>query len=319
MYDKRVLFESPKLLELNSLGYNCVDMHTHSRFSDTTTRLHFIQKKMQKYSFGIALTDHNEIQGSIELARRVKDQLVVPGMEVTVKEGPHMLLYFYNVSEMQEFYSRNIKPFKSANPHMLINKSVIDLIDVAQNYNCLISAAHPYGYGFTNMGLSKCIKKKYFDEGILDKIHAMEVISGGMNRILNKKSYVTAFQKNMAITAGSDAHTLYEIGTAVTCSYSQDLSGFLDSIKKHENILIGTEATIVPRLDHASRVLSQHIKHPVGTFQLQFDTYRKRLKRKALKLKEPIAEIKRKIRIAGLRLKKGSLKMQQNGQENQNP
>jgi hypothetical protein len=43
---------------------------------------------------GVAITDHNEIRGAVEMDR-IRDVLSIPGIEVTSGEGSHLLVYFY--------------------------------------------------------------------------------------------------------------------------------------------------------------------------------------------------------------------------------
>ena len=49
----------------------------------------------------------NDIRGAIELDR-YKDFLSIPGIEITSKEGTHILVYFYDIGGMKSFYKNRI-------------------------------------------------------------------------------------------------------------------------------------------------------------------------------------------------------------------
>jgi hypothetical protein len=42
-------------------------------------------------------------------------------------------------------------------------------------------------------------------------------------------------------TGGSDGHTLFQLGEVITITENTDIGGFLDYIKKHQNIVMGEE------------------------------------------------------------------------------
>ena len=105
----RVVFESPPLKELNE-QYTVVDMHFHTRYSDGVNTPREVARKLRKLGIGIAVTDHNTIAGALEMAR-YKDVLSIPGIEITAREGAHILLYFYEAAALQHFYKTEIMPF----------------------------------------------------------------------------------------------------------------------------------------------------------------------------------------------------------------
>ena len=104
--DDRVLFLKPRIGQLKSYGFNCVDMHMHSNVSDGINKVETIFKKAKKKGFGVSITDHNEIKGSIKACRQ-KSVMIIPGIEVNTMEGPDDLFYFYNVDELKEFYNKH--------------------------------------------------------------------------------------------------------------------------------------------------------------------------------------------------------------------
>src|SRR3989338_2859996 len=102
---ERVIFDRPDLSALRAgfPSHAFVDMHHHTQHSDSYTRVKTLLRRSQALGLGIAITDHNEIRGCLEAIQR-QETLVIPGIEVGCKEGPHFLLYFYNPYELKEFF-----------------------------------------------------------------------------------------------------------------------------------------------------------------------------------------------------------------------
>jgi predicted metal-dependent phosphoesterase TrpH len=71
-------------------------MHFHSHHSDGLNRIATIADRARELNIGIAITDHNAIQGAVEIDN-YKDILSIPGIEVTSAEGTHILIYFYDI------------------------------------------------------------------------------------------------------------------------------------------------------------------------------------------------------------------------------
>ncbi|MDA8138743.1 MAG: PHP domain-containing protein, partial [Desulfobacteraceae bacterium] len=97
-----VQFQKPDLCHLNS-DHTVVDMHFHSTYSDGLNRIDKIANQARRLGIGIAITDHNEIRGALEIDQ-YEDILSIPGIELTVAEGSHLLVYFYNTQDLQRFY-----------------------------------------------------------------------------------------------------------------------------------------------------------------------------------------------------------------------
>ena len=104
----RILFERPNLKELTQ-KFTVVDMHFHSHHSDGFNTIHAIVKRARELNIGIAITDHNEIKGAVEIDG-YKDILSIPGIEITSAEGTHILIYFYDIESLKVYYENDIKP-----------------------------------------------------------------------------------------------------------------------------------------------------------------------------------------------------------------
>lgn len=229
-----VIFEKPNYENLIKQGYTCVDMHSHSRYSDGLSSLRSLHNKCKKLGIGIALTDHNEIRGSLKLSKN-KDIFVIPGMETTASEGIHTLFYFYDKKELKEFYNKTIKPNLSKNPFSDLKISVIDLIESAGKYNCKICSAHPFGP--MNSGMHKFAEKEEYKK-ILKKIDFIEALNSAHLHSENIRAERWGDSMGKGLTGGSDAHATVFLGKVVTCTKSRD--DFLDSIGK-ESIVVGKE------------------------------------------------------------------------------
>lgn len=283
----RISFEKPDIPVLNSRGFACIDMHVHSIYSDTFTTVNRILKKCRKDNFGVALTDHNEIKGSVKAFqfREVKNKeiLIVPGMEVSSSEGPHLLIYFYYMSDLTDFFEKVIKNKRNKNPYTAIKLSMQEIIDKSGEYSCLKSAAHPFNLAHLNF--EYFIKKQSSPE-IMKGIDAVEVISSLCLRKMNNKAVGFCDEYKKAITAGSDAHSISDVGKAITCSKSDSVENFLDSIKARKNFVVGKETTNRARVYTYSKSIVRHMRHPVNTVNIRVKSRASRIKRAILKIRK---------------------------------
>jgi DNA polymerase III alpha subunit len=266
----KVIFEKPSHELLRELGMMSIDMHYHSCYSDSNTQIWQIIKSAKEKGIGVAITDHNEIAGSLEAAKNIEGVMIIPGIEVSCIDGPHILLYFYSFREMKEFYDKNVKPFKGKNPFMATSLRTSELINSAKRFNCIRVAAHPYGYLISNSGLSKAIKKTHVNEDVMRNIDGLEVICGGINRRLNEKAVEQAHFFNRAITGGTDGHSLFQLGNVLTISRAETKEEFLDNIRKKKNIVMGKEVPLVPKIVPMTTLIKTHaIDYAVPSIKLQ--------------------------------------------------
>jgi hypothetical protein len=266
----KVIFEKPPHELLKELGMTCIDMHCHSTYSDSSITISHMLKRAKELGIGVAITDHNEIAGSMEAAKYIEGVMIIPGMEVSCIDGPHILLYFYSFREMKEFYEKHIKQYRGKNPFLATSLKTSELMDFTKKYNCIRIAAHPYGYLISNSGLSKAIKKTHVPEQVMRSIDGLEVICGGINRRLNEKAAEQAAFFSRAITGGTDSHSLFQLGNVLTISRAETKDEFLDNIRRRRNIVMGKEVPLVPKLVPMTTLIKTHaIDYAVPTFQLQ--------------------------------------------------
>ena len=64
----RIIFEKPDLPELTK-RYTVVDMHVHTHYTDGLSSVEEIAHRVRELGIGIAITDHNDIRGAVEIQR----------------------------------------------------------------------------------------------------------------------------------------------------------------------------------------------------------------------------------------------------------
>ena len=238
--------KGPVLSILKKEGYQAVDMHFHTRFSvDALTAVPSVIAKCREDSIGVAITDHNAIRGSLK-ARKLagKSVFLVPGIEITCHKGVHILLHFYTYNELKEFFNKRLKKRIAVNP-WFIGLNHEEVIDLADKYNCLITAPHPFGPGFIG------IKKFRPKPKTIKKIHAVEVINGCCVGNMNTKAIAWAKKIDKSFIGGSDGHCLAELGTSLTICKADTVEEFLNQIKKKKTVVIGKEEQLLDDAVHA--------------------------------------------------------------------
>ncbi|MCP4371334.1 MAG: PHP domain-containing protein, partial [Deltaproteobacteria bacterium] len=171
----RIQFKKPNLPELIR-QYTVVDLHFHTHYSDGNNSIAEIAKQAKKLNIGVAITDHNEIKGAVEIDS-YKDILSIPGIEITSKEGTHILVYFYDVKSLKRFYENDVKPFLGETVMSSTSLKMEEIIERAREFKTVTVFPHPYSPVFTG------IYNDYFPKERLDQlfklIDGVEVINSG--------------------------------------------------------------------------------------------------------------------------------------------
>lgn len=165
-----------------------LDLHIHSSYSrDASAPPKEILGRCAELGLGgLAITDHNSIEGSLQARAIAREHglVLVRAVEVSAAEG-HVLAY-----GVGELVPRGL--------------SVADTIDRVHAQGGVAVAAHPKrfpsGVGLELAGTAP------FD--------AIEVLNGGSSRRSNARARKIAEQKHSPVTAGSDAHALDQVGKA---------------------------------------------------------------------------------------------------------
>lgn len=251
----------PDFAALSEAGLMPVDMHTHTVHSDAPTRVRDALRKAEGCGFGLAITDHNGVGGVLEAQRLGTRAMVVPGIEVSAWDGPHILIYFYDIHDMEDFYEVHIRDARSKSPYLATRLMTEEILERAAGYSCVVSAAHPYGYLLFNKGVQKCIDREYLRPAVLSEFDAVEALCGGMGRGQNEKAAALARDMGLGVTGGTDGHLLSDLGNVVTCADAADVGSFLDAVAKRETTIVGLEKNALEKCTMAVGVIPQYLPY----------------------------------------------------------
>jgi predicted metal-dependent phosphoesterase TrpH len=276
-HHQKIQFTSPLLDEIRQKGYTAVDMHIHTHHSDAAIRIPSLINRARHLGIGVAVTDHNEIQGAIEAGQQSPGVLLIPGIELNSLEGPHILLYFYSPAELADYFATLVKGDLKKGQYRVLQLPVEKILESAEDYHCVKVAAHPFGYFGINRGVLKCIDNKTLPPGTMEHIDGIEVICGAMSREINEKAAGYAGEHDLPITGGSDAHVLPAMGGVVTCVKADTIGGFLDGILSRECIVIGSTAHPLHKGMAAGVIAWNYIPSAVATLQVHYEENMPRL------------------------------------------
>lgn len=241
----RVIFELPAVKELTE-DYTVVDMHFHTRFSDGFNTPREVAGKARNLGIGLAVTDHNTIAGALEMAR-YKDILSIPGIEVTAREGAHLLIYFYEFKALSHFYKTEVAPFLGKDRMSSISLTMAQIMERARKYDALVIFAHPYCAMYT--GICNCMFSRASQNELLEMADGVEVINSGNLKKWNLQCTVLGFNLDKAMTGGSDGHNLFQMGKAVSyAAVARDRIAFLDAVRSGRNRVIGKEIAFIRKV-----------------------------------------------------------------------
>ena len=203
-----------------------LDLHIHSEYSDDAVGSYkeIMQTIQRKGLDGMAITDHNTVEGALIAQKHTpKDFIVIPGIEISTKDG-HLL---------------------GLNIHNAIPKG----LSVEETTERIIEAGGiaivPHLY--RNMSGIKPEKLSL----IQNKITAIEVFNGCSQLKTNLKTGELAEQLNLGGTGGSDAHDPRYAGLAYTTVDATDTSidGVLEAIEQRQTWGEGTTLPFSYRRD----------------------------------------------------------------------
>ena len=254
----RIQFERPDLTKLKE-KHTVVDPHFHSHYSDGFNSVETIAQKVRELGIGIAITDHNEIRGAVEIAQH-RDVLSIPGIEMTSSEGTHVLIYFYQLDHLESFYNDHVIPNMGNDIMSSTTLPMEKIIRRARKYKTVIIFPHPY------CGVYTGIQNSYFSEDRRQRIFSMvdgvEVINSENMKISNLRSALLGFNLNKGITGGSDGHRVAQMGRVVTYARCRpNRKAFLDAIKKKKTKVVGKEIDLIRKVTSNGVKLRNNIKN----------------------------------------------------------
>jgi predicted metal-dependent phosphoesterase TrpH len=254
MTSHKIAFEKPALAKLG-IFHTMVDMHVHTRYSDGLSNPHAIAKRALMLGIGVAITDHNEIRGALEIDK-APHLLTIPGIEVTSKEGSHLLIYFYDIESIKEFFYSDVKPFMGTGTMTSLSLTMEEIIRRARGYRAVVVFAHPYSAAYTGVCNLHFPKERLDD--LMASVDGVEVINAGNLNKWNLQCAVLGFNLDKAVTGGSDAHSLNHIGRAITYMPGEvGRESFLDAVKASQVRVIGKELNMFRKMtSHSSKIRS---------------------------------------------------------------
>lgn len=166
-----------------------VDMHMHSRYSrDSLNTLEDIVTTCQRKGLNVlCLTDHNAIDGALRL-RDMSPWPVIVGQEITTLKG-EIIAYF-----IDELVPPDLPPEET--------------IQRVREQGGIVSVPHP---------VDRIRKEAMGKENLMTIIEQVDALEVFNSRCLlpgfNNEAQILAREHGLPGTAGSDAHSLLEIGT----------------------------------------------------------------------------------------------------------
>jgi predicted metal-dependent phosphoesterase TrpH len=255
----RVEFEEPNLDELTQ-KHTVVDMHFHSRYSDGVNLIKSIVGRAKKLGIGIALTDHNDIRGAVRLDAYKDEILTIPGIEVTSTEGAHVLIYFYDIEDLTDFYETSLEAYLGKHVMASSFLRMEEIIERAKEFDSLVIFPHPHCAIYTGVCNPLFTKERQAD--LFDMVDGVEVINAGNLKKWNLQCAVLGFNLGKSMIGGSDGHHINHMGKVVTCTRQvKNRSAFLDAIKDNQNWVIGKEIDLFRKVASNSYKIRRNVKN----------------------------------------------------------
>jgi len=252
---RKVVFEKPDLPFLRK-DHAVFDMHFHTRYTDGRDAVWMIAARARALGIGVAITDHNDIRGALEM-EKFKDVPGIPGIEITSREGSHVLVYFYQAQHLKKFYGKYIKPFLGRNVMSSTRLSMEEIIHCAKLFPSVTIFPHPYCVAYTG------ICNLNFDEPRLERllefVDGVEVINAENIHRWNLRCARLGLNLGKAVTGGSDGHSLYHMGKVVTyAACEKSGSAMLDAVKSGNVRVVGKEINLFRKVAASTAKLNAH-------------------------------------------------------------
>jgi predicted metal-dependent phosphoesterase TrpH len=167
-----------------------VDLHVHTCYSpDTLTPLEEVIAACQQHGLGaVAITDHNAVDGALEMQRLAPFPVIV-GEEVLTSEGEIIGLFLHELI-----------------PARLTPAETVARIHAQDG---LVYVPHPF-----DRERKSSLRESALLE-ILDQVDALEVLNARvLQTARNERAWRLAEAHHLPAGAGSDAHTPFEVGQA---------------------------------------------------------------------------------------------------------
>ncbi len=166
-----------------------VDLHLHTSFSydGLCSPARVVELSRARGLSKIAVTDHNTVAGALE-ARKLAPELVIVGEEVRTRRGELLALF------IEEEIPPDLDP--------------LETIRLIREQGGIVGIPHPFDR----------IRREAMGPYALEIIEEVDFIEGFNARTVlqadNAEAMRIAAERGIPASAGSDAHTPWEIGTA---------------------------------------------------------------------------------------------------------
>ncbi len=189
-----------------------VDLHLHSIFShDGQNSLEELIARTKECGLDrIALTDHNTVEGALELAR-IAPELTIVGEEAKTSEGEVIGL----------FLTDRLKPY-------LTPEQVLDLI---HEMGGLTYLPHPLDRQRAHFRPERVVE-------LADRIDIIETYNPWCDAAANAAAARLASELGKVAATGSDSHSVQELGRSwMEIEDYTDPAGFLESLRGARHIV----------------------------------------------------------------------------------
>lgn len=169
-----------------------LDLHNHTHYSRDSilTPRQFVERARRRGMDCVALTDHNTIRGAAAVQRIAGDNgvRVIVGEEIRTAEGEVLALF------LTEEVPRGLSPEET--------------IDRVKAQGGLVGVPHPFDY------LRSALRPEAMTR-LIDRIDFIEALNARMVFAShNGRALALAQARRLPMSAGSDAHSRWEVGSA---------------------------------------------------------------------------------------------------------
>lgn len=164
-----------------------IDLHVHTCYSsDARMGLEELLEALERHDLRAAITDHNTVEGALRLKRWAPDRIIV-GEEIRTAEG-EILAYFLEEA---------VPPFRELE----------ETVELVHRQGGIVSIPHPFDPFRRHRLRPEALLRA------LRLVDALEVFNArNLLRRSNLKALRMADRLKLGRSAGSDAHTLGEVG-----------------------------------------------------------------------------------------------------------
>ncbi len=195
-----------------------VDLHLHSRYShDSSTTLdELIERSRECRLDRIALTDHNTVEGALQLAQ-LDPRLAIVGEEAKTREGEVIGL----------FIKDRIPPYLPAD----------DAMDLVHEMGGLVYIPHPLDVSRSHFSPERVV-------ALARRIDIIEVYNPWCEPRANEAAAALAADLGKVAATGSDAHGVHELGRSwMEMDEYEGADDFLEKLARARHVITSSSGT----------------------------------------------------------------------------